>query len=182
MMPVALIACAQVGRGRLREQRRGASEHRFRRDLLWPAAAGGIREYLLAHAGGCAAQAICHQRAADASSATRQPSGPFRSSVIGGMRFSKSCFGSDAIVSSPSTTLRPAVDDIRRSHPEKKRPVTDAKEVGVGNPAGRNVLSPDCSQHASGSLMSQPVAWHSLTIFCGCRSQGDCAGAHSRPA
>jgi len=59
-----------------------------------------------------------------------------------------------------------------------KRPVTDAKEVGVGNPAGRNVLSPDCGEHAPGSPLLQPFAWHSCTIFCGGCSLGDCPARH----
>ena len=48
----------------------------------------------------------------------------------------------------------------------KRRPVTDAKEVGVGNPAGRNVLSPDYSLYPSPSPLRQLFNCHSFTLFC----------------
>ena len=51
---------------------------------------------------------------------------------------------------------------------QKRRPVTDAKEVGVGNPAGRNVLSPDYSVLLTRKHWPQPVRWHSFTLFCRC--------------
>ena len=58
----------------------------------------------------------------------------------------------------------PAVDDIRGAR--KKRPVTDAKEVGVGNPAGRNVLSPDCSLCLIRGVLLQHFSCYSFAIFC----------------
>ena len=51
--------------------------------------------------------------------------------------------------------------------------VTDAKEVGVGNPAEGNVLSPDFNLYQTGIHLPQPVRWHSFTIFCRCRPGPD---------
>ena len=43
--------------------------------------------------------------------------------------------------------------------------MTDAKEVGVGNPAGRNVLSPDYHPYDLPGHLRQPINCHSLTLY-----------------
>lgn len=62
---------------------------------------------------------------------------------------------------------------------QNRRPVTDAKEVGVGNPVGRNVLSPDTTPYSRSCFEFQPVPWHSLTLFCQLLDFGVAAGRWS---
>ena len=62
MMPVALIAARRCGVVAWPSSAAARASTASAVDVLGSAAASGIREYLLAHAGGGAAQAICHQR------------------------------------------------------------------------------------------------------------------------
>ena len=119
-----------------------------------PAVAGGIREHLLPHAGGGPAQAIGHQRQRMRLAATRHP-GAFQQfrdrgnalqQILLGFRCHSRLSFNHAFARLSMIFGRDVMIHRRwftASSAQKKRPVTDAKEVGVGNPAGRNVLSPD---------------------------------------